>query len=105
MIVREIDAKKREFLGVSFDIFAIGKKSMITRMNYRAGDQVPFHSHRSEQSGYIVSGKIRIIFDEHDEILQSGDSYSILSETVHCIYSIEDSIVLDFFSPPRKDYL
>ncbi|GEM_PF-4548806 len=52
-IVKRQDAKKREFKGVSFDVLAVGEKSMITKMHYKAGDHVPFHSHPNEQSGYL----------------------------------------------------
>ena len=105
MILKEKDAKKREFLGVSFDVLAFGDKSMVTRMNYKAGDHVPFHSHPNEQAGYVVSGKIRMRFGEYDEILQVGDSYSIPGGTEHSIDGLEDSTILDFFYPPRQDYL
>lgn len=105
MIVKEKDAKKSEFSGVSIDILAIGKKSMIARMNYKTGDNVPIHNHPNEQTGYIISGKIRMKFRKYDEILVPGDSYSIPKGTKHSVDVLEDSTVLDFFSPPRQDYL
>ena len=105
MIVKKQDAKKKEFKGVSFDVLAIGEKSMITKMYYRVGDHVPFHSHYNEQSGYVISGKIRLRFGEYDEILQAGDSYSIPGNTMHSIDALKESMVLDFFVPPRADYL
>lgn len=105
MIVKEQDARKREFKGVSFDVLAVGEKSMITRMRYRVGDQVPFHSHPNEQSGYVISGKIRLRAGEHDEVLRAGDTYSIPKDTKHCIDVLEESRVVDFFVPPRQDYL
>lgn len=105
MIVKDKDAKKREFLDVSFDVLAFGEKSMVTRMNYKAGDHVPLHSHPNEQTGYVVSGRIRMRFGEYDEILRGGDSYSIPGRTEHSIDGLEDSIVVDFFCPPRQDYL
>jgi len=45
---------------VSFDVLAAGEKSMVARMNYKAGNHVPFHSHPNEQTGYVISGKIRM---------------------------------------------
>jgi quercetin dioxygenase-like cupin family protein len=105
MIVKGKDAKKSEFFGVSIDILAVGKSSMIARMNYKAGENVPLHNHPNEQNGYIISGKIRIKFSNYDDILIPGDSYSIPKGTKHSIDVLEDSKVLDFFSPPRQDYL
>lgn len=45
MIVKAVDAKQKEFYGVSFEVLAIGKESMITKMKYKENDFVPFHSH------------------------------------------------------------
>ncbi|MDB4264844.1 hypothetical protein N9893_02135 [bacterium] len=33
-------------------------------MNFTKGDIVPFHRHSNEQSGYVISGKLRFIFGE-----------------------------------------
>lgn len=105
MIVRSKDARKRKFLGLEIDALAVGEKSMVTRMNYKAGDHVRSHSHSNEQLGYVVSGKIRIRFGEFDETLLVGDSYAIPGGIEHSIDVLEDSVVIDCFSPPRQDYL
>jgi hypothetical protein len=34
MIVKSENAKKREFKGVSFDVLAVGEKTMVTCMNF-----------------------------------------------------------------------
>ena len=105
MIVKSGDGRKKEFLGVSFDVLAVGKKSMVTKMNFKKGDSVPLHRHANEQSGYIISGKLRFTFGEFDEILEAGDTYSIPADVKHAIEVIETGTVIDFFTPPRKDYL
>ncbi len=84
---------------------ATGEKSMVTKMNYKIGDNVPMHSHPNEQSGYVVSGKYRIKYQSFDEILNPGDSYSIPQNVDHSWEVVELGEVIDFFSPPRLDYL
>ncbi len=44
-------------------------------------------------------------FGEFDEVLEPGDSYSIPENVKHTIEVLETGTVIDFFSPPRKDYL
>jgi quercetin dioxygenase-like cupin family protein len=105
MITKKENAKNRQFKGVSFDVLAVGQKSMITKMNYKGGDNVPLHSHPNEQSGYIVSGKYRIKYQNIYEILNPGDSYSIPENIEHSWEVIEDGEVIDTFIPPRQDYL
>ena len=105
MIVKSENAKNRQFKGVSFDVLAVGQKSMVTRMNYRVGDNVPLHSHPNEQSGYVISGKYRIKYQDINKILNSGDSYSVPENVEHSWEVLEDGEVIDTFIPPRQDYL
>jgi len=105
MIVKSENAKNRQFKGVSFDVLAVGQKSMVTRMNYRVGDKVPLHSHPNEQSGYVISGKYRIKYQDINEVLNSGDSYSVPENVEHSWEVLEDGEVIDTFIPPRQDYL
>ncbi len=105
MITKKDKSKKREFKGVSFELLSYGKKSMVTKMNYKLGDNVPFHNHPNEQAGYVISGKIHIQFETFDEVLEGGDSYVISENVEHSLKVIEEGEVIDVFTPPREDYL
>lgn len=105
MIVKSNESRPGNFKGVDFEVLATGKKSMVTKMNYQLGDNVPLHSHPNEQSGYVISGKYRIKYLNVDEILNPGDSYSIPENTEHAIEVLESGEVIDIFTPPRIDYL
>jgi quercetin dioxygenase-like cupin family protein len=105
MIVKSRNAKNRQFKGVSFDVLAVVQKSMVTRMNYKVGDMVPLHAHPNEQSGYVISGKYRISYQNINEILNQGDSYSVPENIEHSWEVIEGGEVIDVFTPPRLNYL
>ena len=105
MIIKSKEAQKRTFLGVDCELLAVGGRSMVTKMLYKKENHVPFHQHPHEQSGYVISGKYRLRFKDHDEILTQGDSYSIPGNVEHTLEVIEEGEVIDFFSPPREDYL
>lgn len=105
MIIKKENATNKQFLGVDFVVLAIGEKSMVTKMLYKTTDNAPTHSHQNEQNGYVVSGKYRLKFGNFDEILESGDSYSISANTEHSIEILEAGEVVDIFTPIRKDYL
>jgi quercetin dioxygenase-like cupin family protein len=104
MIVRSHDAKKHRFKGIDLDILAHGEKSMITRLNYKAGDVVPLHQHPHEQCGYIVAGRVRLAIGEQEEALEAGDSYCIPGDVPHGMQAMEDGSLVDFFAPAREDY-
>jgi quercetin dioxygenase-like cupin family protein len=105
MIVTSNDAKPRNYLGVDFLLLSHGAESMVTKMSYKAGDFVPLHKHCNEQSGYVISGRYRITFAGWNQIIGPGDSYTIPNNVEHSIEVLEPGEVLDFFSPPREDYL
>lgn len=105
MIRKKSQAEPREFLGIAFDLLAVGEKSMVTKMKYKRGDRVPEHSHPHEQSGYVISGSHRIRFSGKETILEAGDSYSIPGNIPHSLDVLEAGEVLDVFTPIREDYL
>lgn len=105
MIVQSKEAKQRTFLGVRFELLATGEKSMVTKMLYKKENHVPYHQHPHEQSGYVISGKYRLRFGNYDEIIESGDSYSIPGNIEHTLEIMEEGEVIDVFTPPRAEYL
>jgi quercetin dioxygenase-like cupin family protein len=105
VIGRSRDAKARTFSGVNFDVLATTNESMVTKMKYKEGDEVPFHSHPNIQSGYVLSGRYRLRTHELDETIVAGDSYSIPGGVEHTIEVVEPGEVIDVFVPPRDDYL
>ncbi|NCD11662.1 MAG: cupin domain-containing protein [Epsilonproteobacteria bacterium] len=105
MIIKNKNAQPRSFLGVEFVLLSYGEKSMVTKMLYKITNYVPMHSHPNEQSGYVISGKYRLKFNDFDEVLEAGDSYTIPKNIQHCIEILEEGEVIDIFTPPRADYL
>ena len=47
----------------------------------------------------------RIRYQDVDEILTSGDSYSIPEDVAHAWEVLEAGEVIDVFTPVREDYL
>ncbi|MCX5829465.1 MAG: cupin domain-containing protein [Deltaproteobacteria bacterium] len=105
MIVTAKEARKRSFLGVDFVVLSNGPDTMVTKMLYKKEDNVPFHKHPNEQSGYVISGIYRIQFGDYNQEIGPGDTYSIPKNIEHKIEIIDPGEVVDFFSPPRADYL
>lgn len=108
IFVSRDNAVKRTFKGVNLDSLAVGKKSMVTKMNYVKGNFATMHSHPHEQCGYVISGKYRLIVegdDRIDVIMHPGDSYAIPGNIPHSFEVIEGGEVVDVFTPHREDYL
>jgi len=105
MITKKENTGKRQFKGVSFEVVAVGQKTMVTKMNLKIENKVPVHAHPNEQIGYVLSGKYRIIYQDINEIIYPGDSYAIPENIEHSLEVIEAGEIIDVFTPPRIDYL
>jgi quercetin dioxygenase-like cupin family protein len=70
-----------------------------------AGSCMPAHTHSQEQIVHILSGRMRLIVGGVAHELRPGDSYYLASNIPHAVETIEDTRVLDTFSPPRDEYL
>jgi quercetin dioxygenase-like cupin family protein len=67
--------------------------------------EIPSHTHPHEQVGYLAKGRVKMIIDGKEFELKQGDSYYAASNVPHGALTLEPSVIVDTFSPPREDYL
>lgn len=70
-----------------------------------AGSKMPEHQHPQEQIVHILEGRMKLIVNGTPHELTAGDSFYLASNVPHGVETIEDTRVLDTFSPPRDEYL
>jgi quercetin dioxygenase-like cupin family protein len=84
----------------------IGEKMMISNVFLLKGCDVPSHSHENEQTACILSGRIRFGIGEvgspawRELTLGPGEVILLPSNVPHSALALEDTQVLDVFSPP-----
>jgi len=76
---------------------------MLARLE--AGSKMPEHRHPQDQIVHILLGRMRLIVDGTPHELVTGDSFYLASNVAHGVETIEETRVLDTFSPPREEYL
>lgn len=103
-VVHSHEAQPRKSFDVAFDLLATGPQSMMTKMHYRVGNRIPFHSHPNEQAGYLLFGRTRVLTRDTAHELAAGDSYSIPAGVEHSIEIVEDTDELQVFTPPRPEF-
>lgn len=103
-ITRAAEALPRQSFGVAFDLLAVGPQSMMTKMHYRVGNRIPFHSHPNEQIGYLLCGRVRVLTREQSCELGPGDTYAIAAGVEHSIEILEDADEVQVFTPPRPEF-
>jgi len=82
-----------------------GEKTLFTEFRLKKESDLPSHSHPHEQTGYLVSGKIRLTVGDETLDAEPGDSWCIPGGVEHGAEILEDSIAIEVFSPVREDYL
>jgi quercetin dioxygenase-like cupin family protein len=70
-----------------------------------AGGAVPTHAHVNEQVMNIFSGRLKVILDGVETVLQGGQSLVIPPNVPHSVEALEDTVAVDVFSPVREDWL
>jgi quercetin dioxygenase-like cupin family protein len=72
---------------------------VMTEMNIQKGVRLPEHTHQSDHSAYLVKGKIQVVADGIVSVFVTGDSWCMRKTTVHYTEALDDSVVLEVFSP------
>jgi quercetin dioxygenase-like cupin family protein len=81
------------------------KTMTVGRIALAKGCRVPEHEHPHEQIANVVAGRLRFVVGGEEQIVEAGSSVLIPSGVPHEVEALEDSIVLDVFSPVREDWL
>jgi quercetin dioxygenase-like cupin family protein len=91
--------------GVELNTLVHGEKTLMGQFRLAQGAKIPMHEHPHEQTGMMLSGRLR--FDVGGEIFEavSGDSWNIPGDVPHSAEAMEDSVVIEVFAPVREDYL
>ncbi len=91
--------------GVTMRPLVFEKKTILCEFKLEKGHRLPSHDHPYEQTGYLISGKLNFRIDKEWFLTEAGDSWSIPEYVEHEVQILENSVVLELFSPIRPDYL
>lgn len=91
--------------GVTMRPLAFEQKTILCEFKLEKGNKLPAHNHPYEQTGYLISGKLNFRIDTEWNLAETGDSWCIPENVEHEVEVLENSMVLELFSPIRTDYL
>lgn len=90
--------------GMLRQVLAYNPQLMMVRHNFTKGWVGAHHKHPHHQMVYIVSGHIVFEAEGKKWNLRAGDSVVVDGDLDHQASALEDSEVLDIFTPYREDY-
>ncbi len=90
--------------GLRRQVMSFSPSMMLVRHRMEKGWVGAKHQHPHEQMVYVVSG--RIVFESPSGQVEAsaGDSFLVAGNVDHQAWALEDSEVLDIFTPYREDY-
>jgi len=91
--------------GIKRQTKASGKTMYQMTAHLAAGSKMPEHQHPQEQLVHILSGRMKLVVGGTPHELKTGDSFYLASNVPHGVETLEETRVLDTFSPPRDEYL
>ena len=91
--------------GIEMKTLVHGEKTLMSEFFLHKGFKLPLHAHPHEQTGYLVKGHLRFVVAGEEIDALPGDSWCIAGNVEHGANILEDSIVIEVFSPVREEYL
>lgn len=91
--------------GVNRRVLVHNEDLMMVEVHFEKGSIGALHSHPHQQMSYILSGAFEFENDGETRSLGQGDSVLLASGVKHGVLCTEEGVVLDVFTPERKDFL
>ncbi len=91
--------------GVTRQILGYNDSIMMVKVKFEKGAEGTIHHHIHSQCTYVASGKFRFTVDGVTKIVSAGDALYKQPDVVHGCVCLEPGILIDCFTPMRKDFL
>ena len=91
--------------GVQRAILAYDEALMLVQVKFAKGAVGSLHQHPHVQISYVASGKFEVEVGGIKKILNQGETFFAASNVWHGVKCLEEGVLLDTFSPMRKDFI
>lgn len=86
-----------------------GDRMTLARLRLDTGARVPMHAHENEQLSWVVEGALRFVVGEGEAeeaiVVRAGEILHLPGDVPHSAEALEETLVVDLFSPPRHDWV
>lgn len=91
--------------GISRKVLAYSDNLMMVEVHFDTGAIGAMHHHVHEQATYVLSGAFEFTIDGVRKTVRAGDSMYKQPDIEHGAVCLEAGILLDVFTPMRKDFI
>jgi quercetin dioxygenase-like cupin family protein len=91
--------------GIRRRTLVAGERMMQMLVILEPGSHLPEHQHPHEQLTHVLRGRLRFTISGAAREVGTGESICVRGNTPHSATALEETLVVDTFSPPREDLL
>ena len=91
--------------GLERRVLASDGSLMLVEVSFQKGSVGEVHSHPHEQVTYVVKGSVELKLGDEKQIIKAGDSYYVAPNVAHGVVALEETILIDIFTPQREDFI
>ena len=91
--------------GLKRKLLGYDEHLMLVKVWFEKGAVGEVHSHPHSQGSYVIEGCFEVQGDGKTQILGPGGAFFVPSGADHGAVCLEEGILLDVFSPARRDFL
>lgn len=81
-----------------------GRQGLLLEIRLTAGSTVPPHKHSHESFCYLLRGKLQLEIAGEELTVTAGDVWLHPEDVVHSTHALQDSLWLEFKSPPEEPF-
>jgi quercetin dioxygenase-like cupin family protein len=91
--------------GVVRTTLCYNDQTMLCHFTLKKGAKIPIHNHIAAQNGYLSCGVVKFLRKDGDDlVIRAGDGYLFDSNEYHGSEALEDSELVECFTPARPEY-
>ena len=92
--------------GIERVTMSYNAENMLCYFYLKTGTGLPLHTHAAAQNGFVVKGRIRFFTADGESFCAGpGDGYIFDSGEAHGSEVLEDSEIIECFTPMRPEYV
>ena len=91
--------------GMRRKVMAYGPDLMSVYVEFKKGAIGALHKHPHRQISCVVKGSFKARIGDETQIITAGDHYYVPADIIHGVEALEDSILIDMFTPHREDFV
>ncbi len=76
----------------------------LARITFKRGGIAPLHHHENDQVTTILSGKLQLEIEGEKAVFSPADVVRVPGDVPHAAQALEETVVMDVFTPARSDW-